>query len=354
MIENIKIPERKELLGTTGEEFEKLFDSLGERPFRAGQILKWVYRQRLRDFEPMTDMPIPLRAKLAEIAKIGRLDIAERKTSGDAATKLLFRLGDGQLIEAVHIPSGDRNTACLSTQVGCALGCRFCATGTMGFERNLSSGEIVGQLIGLEEELGVSMTNIVFMGMGEPLLNFTEVMRALKIFSDDCAFGFGHRRVTISTIGIPDKIDELRRSSQKPKLAISLNAPDDKLRAELMPKAAEIANVAEILDSASEFAKKTGRWFTVEYVLLGGVNDSVEQADLLAERLHPLPCKVNLIKYNPIPGLPFKRPSDGTVTRFQGYLLEAGITATLRESRGQSISGACGMLRSARSAAGNI
>jgi len=344
MANQFRFPERKDILGSTRVELEDYFAALGEKPFRAKQILKWIYRRRLRDFEPMTDMPLPLRAKLAETAKIGRLRIADRASSPDGATKLLFELHDGMKIEAVHIPTDDRETACLSTQVGCGLGCRFCATAKMGFIRNLTPGEIVGQFIGLEETLGVSLSNVVFMGMGEPLLNLQSVLSAINILTDDCAFGLGHRRIIVSTIGIPDKIEELLESGLKPKLAISLNAPDDELRAEIMPEASKIASISEILETASRFATETARWFTVEYVLLGGVNDTLDYADRLAELVLPLPCKVNLIRYNPIRGLQFKSPLEEAVTKFQAYLLSAGVTATLRQSRGQSISAACGQL----------
>jgi len=344
------IPRRKDLVGMTRRELEDYFRSLVEKPYRAKQILKWIYQSRLSDFEPMTDMPIPLRAKLSEHAKMGRLEIAKKVTDPDGASKLLYRLNDGHHIEAVHIPAESRETVCLSTQVGCSLGCAFCATGSMGFMRNLNSNEIIGQLVGIEEELGITITNVVFMGMGEPLLNLPEVIKALELFADDCAFGIGHRRVTVSTVGIPKKIDELLGTGLKLRLAVSLNAPNNDLRHKLMPKAAEIAPIGRILRSASEFAIQTGRWFTVEYVLIKDVNDGLERADKLAELLLDLPCKVNLIEYNQIPGLPFKSPGQDAVLKFQSYLLAAGITATLRESKGRKISGACGMLRYATEA----
>ncbi len=344
MCSDIRIPERYDLLGLTQDDLIHYFKSLGEKSFRAKQFLKWAYRFRLRDFEPMTDMPIPLRAKLAERAKIGRLKIAEAVKSDDGATKLALELEDGHVVEAVHIPAGNRDTACISSQVGCAYKCKFCATGEIGFIRNLNSGEIVGQLLALEEHLGVSMTNIVFMGMGEPLNNLEQVMRVLELLADDNAFGLGHRRVTISTVGIPKKIKELQKSGLKPKLAISLNAPNDDLRKVLMPRASKIATIVEILEAASRYAINTGRWFTVEYVLIRGVNDSISHADILAQIIHDMPCKVNLIAYNAYSGGQYLPPVPEAVTKFQGYLMSAGITATLRESKGESISAACGML----------
>ncbi|HHS51039.1 MAG TPA: 23S rRNA (adenine(2503)-C(2))-methyltransferase RlmN [candidate division Zixibacteria bacterium] len=343
---DIDIPKRLDLLGLPREELEKMFFGIGERPFRAKQILKWIYRHRFRDFEPMTDMPIPLRVRLAEDCSIGRLKVADKAASPDGATKLAFALDDGAIVEAVHIPAEGRHTACLSTQVGCALGCKFCATGAMGFVRNLTSREIVGQLLGVEEELGIELTNVVLMGMGEPLMNFEAVSWALDLFSDDNALALGHRRTTLSTVGIPAKIDELLESGLKPKLAISLNAPNDKLRAQIMPEAVKIASIAEILDSASRYATATARWFTVEYVLLGGVNDSITHADALAELLIERPCKVNLIKYNPVEGKEFHAPKDADVENFLGYLCSAGLTATLRQSKGAGISAACGQLAS--------
>ena len=336
--------ERVELLGLTRSRLEGYFAGMGERSFRAKQILKWIYRSGLRDFEPMTDLPIPLRIRLAEKTRIGRPEIIAAEKSSDGATKLVLELEDGLSVEAVHIPSGDRETACLSTQAGCALGCSFCATGSMGLQRNLTPAEIIGQFMVLEEKLEVELTNVVFMGMGEPLLNLDAVIDAIKILTDDCAFGMGHRRIIVSTVGIPDKIDLLLETGLKPKLAISLNAPNEELRRKLMPKATELANIDEILESASRYARDTARWFTAEYVLLKGINDSLLMADELAELLSPLPCKVNLIPYNPVEGARFSRPGEETITRFQGYLLAAGITATVRESAGNSVSAACGQL----------
>lgn len=343
--ENIYKSDRIDLIGLTRDDLIYYFKSLGEKPYRAKQFLKWAYKSRLRDFEPMTDMPIPLRAKLSERAKLGRLALIDQATSEDGATKLALGLEDGNIVEAVHIPADGRETACLSCQMGCAYGCKFCATGEMGLVRNLEAREIIGQFLALEEMLDVSMTNVVFMGMGEPLRNLKQVTKVLELFADDCAFGLGHRRITISTIGIPKKIQELLETGLKPKLAISLNAPIDDLRKVIMPRAAREANISEILKAASKYAVKTGRWFTIEYVLLDGINDSIMHADVLAELIHDLPCKVNLIAYNSYRDSDYSAPPADKVTKFQGYLLAAGITATLRESKGQSISAACGMLR---------
>ena len=338
------IPSRKDLVGLTKEDFEAYFGEIGEPKFRAKQILKWIYRFRVRDFEPMTNIPIPLRSKLAECCSIGRLKIAESLKSSDGATKFVISLDDGERIEAVYIPSENRHTACISTQVGCELACRFCATGSMGFTRNLDAGEIVGQFLLIEEALGIKLTNVVFMGMGEPLLNFDAVIAATEIFSDEYALALGHRRMTISTVGIPKKIDDLLKTGLKPKLAISLNAPDDKLRAKIMPKAAKIASIADILDAASRYALKTARWFTVEYVLLSGINDSLDHADRLAELLSDMPCKVNLIRYNAVKDSGFKSPRGEDIVYFKGYLSAAGITVTQRSSKGRSVAGACGQL----------
>lgn len=341
---SIEIPKRLELLGLTRKNFENYFSEIGEKPFRAKQLLKWIYRFRVRDFEDMTDMPIPLRTRLAESAKIGRSKVAEKIVSSDGVMKLLLELVDKNYIETVAIPTDDRITACLSTQVGCAFGCGFCATGKLGFIRNLTAGEIVGQFIALEEELKIEISNVVFMGMGEPLSNLESTLAVCDLLSDNCALALGNRRITISTIGIPEKIKELRNSGLKPKLAISLNAPDDKTRKLIMPKAAKIASIAQILEEASRYAIDTARWFTIEYVLISGVNDSLECADKLARLAIRYPCKVNLIGFNEIAGAYYKRPSEKDILKFQSYLLTAGVTATVRNSKGSSICASCGQL----------
>lgn len=321
-----------------------MFEKMGEKKFRAEQMMKWLYRHRVRDFEFMTDISIPLRAKLARDYSIGRLEIADILESKDKTAKFLFKLEDDYNIESVRIPTEERETACISSQVGCLLGCRFCATASMGFKRNLSSNEIIGQFIGMEESLETSFSNVVFMGMGEPMLNLDEVIKAIEILIDDCAIGLGHRKIVVSTVGIPEKIETLRKTELKPRLAISLNAPNEKIRKSLMPKASAIASIDNILNSASEYSIHTARWFTIEYVLIKSVNDSIEQAMELSRLIKDRPCKVNLIRHNRIENCPFNAPSQETAIEFMSTLLSEGITATIRESRGEADSAACGQL----------
>ncbi len=340
--------EKKELMGIPPEELGELLVALGHKKFRGKQISKWLYSNSIHDPEKMTDIPRTLRTWLKENCRITLPEIIEVARSDDGATKFLMQLEDNELTETVYIPDleNDRNTACISTQVGCRFKCAFCATGTLDFHRNLSSTEIIGQLYLTRDyirESGVELTNIVIMGMGEPLDNLEQVIRALKVMLSDTGFGIGHRRVLISTIGIPDGIKTLMQTGLKPKLAISLNAADDKLRTKLMPinKRYPIASWINLTD---EYAKYSHRWVTFEYVMIENVNDSLIHADQVVKLIKGRPAKVNLINLNTVDGLPFKPTSKKNMLRFQSYLLSNSIVATIRKSKGQDVSGACGQL----------
>ena len=326
---------------------------LGEAPFRARQIWKWLWYQRARSFEEMTDISRPLRERLAEKAAIALPEVADTQISADGTIKLLLRLGDGELVETVLIPSESKHgkarmTQCLSCQVGCAMGCTFCSTGSLGFTRNMSMGEILGQVLVARNYLDDSMDNpvlrnLVFMGMGEPLLNFKEVMRSLEVLNSDTGLRFSPRRITVSTCGLEKGLLELGESNLA-YLAVSLHAPDQELRARLMPRAARWA-LPELLDSLKNYPLKTRERLTFEYLLLGGVNDSPAHARALAKIMAHVKGKLNLIVYNAAEGAPYKAPSHDDVLAFEKILWNKGITAILRKSKGQDIDAACGQLK---------
>ncbi len=340
--------EKKELFGIPPDELGHFFESIGEKRFRAKQICKWIYSHDVFDPMAMTDLPMALRDWLSENAKFTLPEVVELAKSEDGAVKFLLKLSDGELVETVYIPNPEqkRHTVCLSSQIGCKFGCRFCATGMMGFRRNLSSTEIVGQLYiarNYIRDTGNQLTNVVFMGMGEPLDNLDEVLRAIKVMLSGVGFGLGHRRILISTIGIPDGIEKIIGSGLKPKLAISLNAPDDQLRARLMP-ATKKYPISSWLPLVPKYAEYSRRWVTFEYVMFDGINDSLIHANELVKLIKGLPAKVNLIPYNEVDGVDLKPPDRRMVLRFQSYLLANGIVATIRYSKGKDISGACGQL----------
>ncbi len=340
--------DRVEIMGIPTDRLGEWFESVGERRFRAKQVAKWIYDKEVFDFERMTDLPKPLRAFLAEHAKISLPEVVEVARADDGAAKFLFELDDGKKTEAVYIPdpSRDRHTVCLSCQVGCRWGCRFCATGRLGFMRNLSSTEIIGQLFHLRSYIrlgGHKLSNVVFMGMGEPLDNTEAVLDAIKVILSDYGFGLGHRRVLVSTAGIPEGIRALMESGLKPKLAISLNAPNNELRSRIMP-INERYPIESWIGLVEEYANYCRRWVTFEYVLFDGVNDSLTHADELVRLIKDLPAKVNLIPYNEVEGAEFSPPDERKVLRFQSYLLSNGIVATIRKSKGGDVCGACGQL----------
>ncbi len=325
------------------------FAQRGERPFRADQVFKWVHRRAVTDFEAMTDLAKALRARLREEARIGLPEVVARRVSPDGTRKWVLRLADGNAIETVFIPEEGRGTLCISSQVGCALGCRFCATARQGWSRDLSTGEILAQLVVAHRELGDTpaggrpVTNVVLMGMGEPLLNYERVLPALRVLVDDLGYGISRRRVTVSTAGVVPAIDRLREDCPV-SLAVSLHAPDDALRDRLVPINRKYP-IAELLAACRRYsASGPHRAITFEYVLLEGVNDREEDARALARLLRGLPAKVNLIPFNPFPGAPWRAPAPERVDRFRERLLAAGLLTITRKRRGERIDAACGQL----------
>ena len=345
-----------DILNMTYPELERYFvEQLGEPRFRAGQVWQWLWQKHAASFADMTDVSKNLRAKLTEIAEIVVPEVVTVQTSCDGTEKLLLRLRDGALVETVIIPSTGhdgsvRLAQCVSSQVGCAMGCTFCSTGTMGFVRNMTAGEIVGQVLVARQRLGDSridhpiIRNLVFMGMGEPLLNLPEVMRALEILQHGRGMDFSTRRITISTCGIKNGLRELGESG-KAYLAVSLHAPNQALREQIMPRAASW-HLDDLMNSLAEYPLKTRERITFEYLLLGGVNDSPEQAAELARLVARVKGKLNLIVYNPSEGAPYRAPSEEAVLAFEKVLWARGITAIRRKSKGQDIKAACGQLKS--------
>ncbi len=334
----------------TLEELEALFLERGLPAFRGRQVFRWLTTPGLSSFEQMTDLPKPLRAELAEEFSIALPEVAKEEVSQDGTRKLALRLSDGEIIECVLIPEADHYTLCVSSQVGCAMGCAFCLTARMGFRRNLTPGEITGQVVRAREVLrreepdqGKPLRNIVFMGMGEPLANYGAVLKALKNLLHPKGFDFSSRRVTVSTVGLVPQIKRLGQDILV-KLAISLHAADDETRSRLVPINKKYP-LKDLISACHEYPLKKGWRITFEYVLLEGVNDSPKAARRLAKLLRGIPAKINLIPFNEHPDLPFKRPDEETILAFQKILMDAGYVATIRKSRGQDISAACGQLR---------
>jgi 23S rRNA (adenine2503-C2)-methyltransferase len=337
------------LLGMPQAALEDFFASIGEKPFRARQVLQWVHQRYADDFDTMTDLSKSLRLELAEGASIALPELISEQASADGTVKWLFESGAGQAVETVFIPEPERGTLCISSQVGCALDCAFCATGAQGFNRNLSTAEIIGQVNYANRALPVrsngtpAVTNVVFMGMGEPLANYRQVVPALEILLSDFAYGISRRRITVSTSGIVPRIKDLGDECNV-SLAVSLHAPNNKLRDRLVP-INRIHPIESLLDACWEYAaKRANRFITFEYVMLRGVNDSTAHASELADLLSGKPGKVNLIPFNPFSGNEFKRSAARTVEQFQGLLRQRGIVATTRKTRGDDIDAACGQL----------
>ena len=331
-------------------ELERLLQTLGERPFRARQLYRWLHRAGAASLAEMTDLPAVLRRRLGEIASLDTLEMAAERRSRDGAIKWTWRTGDGKLVESVYMPEPGRKTLCVSSQAGCALGCTFCLTGTAGLSRHLTPGEIVDQVARANRrlvELGEGrpprpLTNLVFMGMGEPLHNYRALAAALDILLSEDGLNFSHRRVTVSTSGLVPQMRRLGEETEV-KLAVSLNATTDEVRDRLMPVNRRWP-LAELLAACRAFPMRRGRRITFEYVLLRGVNDSDEDAERLARLVRGIPAKVNLIPYNPSPGLPFAAPDQARVTAFQEILVARHVTAVVRRNRGRDISAACGQL----------
>ena len=335
------------MLGLPRGELEDWFVSRGEAAFRARQLMRWLYHRG--ELEPlrMTDMKLALRESLNDDAGLDLPPVVQRSRSADGTRKWLLDVGGGQVIETVFIPERSRGSLCVSSQVGCAVNCPFCATGQMGFSRNLSAAEIVAQTLIARRELepeGKAITNIVFMGMGEPLANFREVARAASVFLDHLGLGLSRRRVTLSTSGITPRIRKLAQVSRVA-LALSLHAPDDALRNRLVPLNRRYP-IGPLLDACWEYARATeSREVTFEYVMLDGVNDQPGQARALARLLRGRPAKLNLIPYNPVSGAPFRCSPRAVIDRFRQTLLDAGVMTITRKTRGEDIDAACGQLR---------
>lgn len=339
------------LLDLNRQEMREFFSSLGEKPFRADQLMKWIYHFGCEDFEKMTDINKNLRNKLSQIAEIKAPEVVAEQRSSDGTIKWALSVGDQQ-VETVYIPEDDRATLCVSSQVGCALECTFCSTAQQGFNRNLKVSEIIGQVWRAAKILGplkVSgqrpITNVVMMGMGEPLLNMANVIPAMEIMLDDFAFGLSKRRVTLSTSGVVPALDKLGDMIDVA-LAISLHAPNDEIRNEIVPINRKY-NIDMFLASVRRYLAKSnanqGR-VTVEYVMLDRINDEIDHAHQLAECLKDTPCKINLIPWNPFPGAPYGRSSNSRVDRFAKTLMEYGFTVIVRKTRGDDIDAACGQL----------
>ncbi len=339
------------LLDLNRQQMREFFLSLGEKPFRADQVMKWIYHYCCDDFEQMTDINKKLRNRLMELTEIRAPEVAEEMRSTDGTIKWAIRVGD-QLVETVYIPEGDRATLCVSSQVGCALECKFCSTAQQGFNRNLRVSEIIGQVWRAAKIVGAAkitgqrpITNVVMMGMGEPLLNLNNVVPAMEIMLDDFGFGLSKRRVTLSTSGVVPALDKLGDMIDVA-LAISLHAPNDKLRDDIVPINKKY-NIETFLAAVNRYIGKSnanqGR-VTIEYVLLDHVNDSTDDAHELAALLKETPCKINLIPWNPFPGAPYGRSSNSRIDRFSKVLMDYGFTTIVRKTRGDDIDAACGQL----------
>ncbi|MEK6593352.1 MAG: 23S rRNA (adenine(2503)-C(2))-methyltransferase RlmN [Pseudomonadota bacterium] len=339
------------LLGLGSQQFKVFCAEMGEKPYRAQQLLRWIHHAGVDDFGAMTDVSRQLRERLAQLATIGAPQVLRDTTAADGTRKWLLEVGTGNAIEAVFIPETNRGTLCISSQAGCALECTFCSTGRQGFNRNLTVAEIIGQLWHASRTLRAQsaageerpISNVVMMGMGEPLANFDNVVAAMQLMLDDSAYGLSRRRVTLSTSGLVPAIDRLRQECPVA-LAVSLHAPDDKLRNELVPINRKYP-IKELLAACLRYIEKAPRDFvTFEYVMLAGVNDSVEQARQLVRTIKSVPCKINLIPFNPFPDSGYARSAPQAVARFRDVLMQAGLFATTRRTRGDDIDAACGQL----------
>lgn len=340
---------RINLLGLDRAAMERWFVELGEPKFRARQVMQWIYHAGVADFALMTDVSKSLRAKLAELAEVRAPEIGSHQPSADGTRKWLLRMDATNGIETVFIPVDERGTLCISSQVGCALDCAFCSTGKQGFNRNLTTAEIVGQVWLAAHELSQfstgrrAITNIVLMGMGEPLANYAAVLPALRIFLDDFGFGLSKRRVTVSTSGLVPEIDRLATDVDVA-LAISLHAPNDALRDRLVPVNRKWP-IAALLGAMQRYvAAQPHRHVLIEYVMLDGVNDQPAHARELTRICSQLPCKVNLIPFNPFPGTEFRRSPDAAIAAFRSHLQGKGIITTTRRTRGDDVDAACGQL----------
>ena len=345
------VAKKVNLMNLTRAQMREFFAELGEKPFRADQLVKWIYHFGEDNFDNMTNLNKKLREKLKSVAEIKAPEVAVEQRSADGTIKWAMQVGDQQ-VETVYIPEADRATLCVSSQVGCALACTFCSTAQQGFNRNLTVSEIIGQvwraskIIGNFGVTGVRpITNVVMMGMGEPLLNVANVVPAMEIMLDDFAYGLSKRRVTLSTSGVVPALDNLSKMIDVA-LAISLHAPNDELRDEIVPLNKKY-NIKTLIDSVNRYLSVSNAnhgKVTIEYVMLDHVNDHVEHAHQLAEVLKNTPCKINLIPWNPFPEAPYAKSSNTRIDRFQKTLMEYGLTVIVRKTRGDDIDAACGQL----------
>ncbi|WP_162616644.1 bifunctional tRNA (adenosine(37)-C2)-methyltransferase TrmG/ribosomal RNA large subunit methyltransferase RlmN [Aggregatibacter kilianii] len=345
------VAKKVNLMNLTRAQMREFFAELGEKPFRADQLVKWIYHFGEDNFDNMTNLNKKLREKLKSVAEIKAPEVAVEQRSADGTIKWAMQVGDQQ-VETVYIPEADRATLCVSSQVGCALACTFCSTAQQGFNRNLTVSEIIGQvwraskIIGNFGVTGVRpITNVVMMGMGEPLLNVANVVPAMEIMLDDFAYGLSKRRVTLSTSGVVPALDNLSKMIDVA-LAISLHAPNDELRDEIVPLNKKY-NIKTLIDSVNRYLSVSNAnhgKVTIEYVMLDHINDHVEHAHQLAEVLKNTPCKINLIPWNPFPEAPYAKSSNTRIDRFQKTLMEYGLTVIVRKTRGDDIDAACGQL----------
>ncbi|MBM3211351.1 23S rRNA (adenine(2503)-C(2))-methyltransferase RlmN [Candidatus Poribacteria bacterium] len=348
-----------DLYGRLLPELEEIMLFWGEQKYRARQLMLWLYHKRAKSFEDMTDISKAFRRKLDDMAYISQIQLVTKmKSQVDDTTKYLFQMGDGERIESVLMYDGDRVTCCVSTQVGCAQGCAFCATGTGGFVRNLTASEIVNQVMAIESDLkdegqtggphGVKgITNVVLMGMGEPFANYKEVIKSILLMNSSEGLMIAARKITISTSGLAPQIRRFTQEGTQVGLAISMNATDDIMRSKIMPINRRYP-IGEVLAACKEWALSVNRWLTVEYILMKDINDSPSNALQLRKLLHGIPSKINLIPYNPVDRLPFQRPDSERVEEFRAILAEGHFVAPVRISRGIDIAAACGQLRTKR------
>ena len=332
------------LTGLSREEIEKITDALRQSKFRAQQIHNWIYLKSAKSIDEMTDLSKNFREDLKKVAKVSDVRIKTKQVSSDGTIKYLLEYPDGECVETVLMRFDNRAnlTACVSSQVGCAVNCSFCATGKRGFIRNLNYKEIIEQVLTIQRDTGLKVTNIVFMGQGEPLLNLDNVLKAMEVFND--SFQIGQRRLTVSTSGIIPGINRLAEIDMQSTLAISLHAPNHELRKKLMP-VEEKYNLKDLKTALKKYVEKTGRRITIEYLLIKDLNDTTEIAKQLAEYLHDIKCNINLIPYNPTADNDYKRPSNNSIMKFKCLLEHSGKKVTVRLERGADIDAACGQLK---------
>ena len=348
MIENTT---KTNILGMSPDQLEAFFAELGEKRFRATQVLKWMHQMGAESFDDMTNISKALRERLNQVAEIREPEVVMQDISKDGTRKWVIRVDGGSCVESVLIPEGDRATLCISSQVGCSLDCSFCSTGKQGFNRNLSAAEVIGQVRIAIKSFGPMdpggprrVTNVVLMGMGEPLMNFDNVVSAITLMMDDNAYGLSKRRVTLSTAGVVPAIDKLRGLTDV-SLAISLHAPNDALRDQLVPINKRYP-ISELMAACNRYldSLKDKRTITIEYTLIAGVNDQVSHAKELGRLLKQVACKLNLIPFNPFPNSGYERPSEDAILAFKNTMLKTGILTTVRRTRGDEIDAACGQL----------